>query len=928
MGVVYAAYDPGIDRRVALKFLNADRAERGQVQEARLLREAQAMGRLSHPNVAVAYEVGLFGQHVFLAMEFVDGQDLRTWLSRRDLTSSEILAVFLAAGRGLAAAHAAGIIHRDFKPANVLVDKHDRPRVTDFGLSRATEDGGEVGDLVDSQTDAELSPGDHLAARLTRTGAVLGTPSYMSPEQHVGDRVDERSDQFSFCVALYEALYQAHPYGETPSLPGQQDLVAGKPVVVPTKPALSRRFRRALERGLHVKPADRFSSMDALLSELSHRPTFSRRYLAAAIVLVGLLGAGSYAAIADTTEATAGPHCDAGETRMEGVWGSSRRRLLREAFERSAASGAEKTWSALSAILDKRATAWSDMYDAACAATHLDGTQSAAILDLRTECLERKRQELKGLVDVLSDQHDAKIFDQALVAAESLSQISGCADVSNLRAVVPLPEDEKSRARVATVRQQMNRSLTLYELGKYEQGRDQLLALKEEAHHLRYAPLVAEVTSALGNHLSVLGKMAEAEGTLFEAADQAVRGGDRSVEAETWIHIVINYSRLGRVPEADLAARMAVLAVNRANGDSQMRARLMNNLGAARYTAGKFEEAFDDFRRSADLASASFGRMSVRYANAVGNTGATLIELGRVREALSYLEESLAVRRAILRPDHVDISYSLNPLGSAYLALGMAEKGREMFKASLAIRQKEYGPEHPETTFTLVALAQAEAGRGNYGEALKMFEEGLAIQKRVLDPHDVFLGSTYLEIGETQRLAGLHRDAERSLRSVLEHNRAAGAPEHPNGGHALLSLGLLQNERRLFAGGLRDCRRALSLLTKHLRQNRNALALVHGCIGAALLGSGDIDGARKALTDAAAGLNDRDTAPSRAARVRFDLARALWSLPNERAQARILARRSHDLLSSAEGDHRVLLTEVSAWIRTHDAQAARSRSPH
>ncbi len=207
MGVVYAAYDPDLDRRVALKFLNAERAERGHVREKRLLREAQAMARLSHPNVAVAYEVGLFQQHVFLAMEFVDGLDLRTWLSRKTRTTSEILEVFLGAGRGLAAAHAAGIIHRDFKPANVLVDKNDRPRVTDFGLSRASDDGEDKGDAPGAGSDAELSPGDHLAARLTRTGAVLGTPSYMSREQHVGDKVDERRE-FDRALVAAEDLSQ------------------------------------------------------------------------------------------------------------------------------------------------------------------------------------------------------------------------------------------------------------------------------------------------------------------------------------------------------------------------------------------------------------------------------------------------------------------------------------------------------------------------------------------------------------------------------------------------------------------------------------------------------------------------------------------------------------------------------------------------
>src|SRR6266545_3746982 len=213
MGVVYAAYDTTLDRRVALKFLAPQGGDRDRVHERRLLREGQAMARLSHPNVAVVYEVGVFQGRVFLSMEFVDGMNLRAWLAERPRSFAEILDVFRAAGRGLAAAHAASIVHRDFKPDNVLVDVHGRPRVTDFGLSRAAHDPQDEQEEqeeepmpVADRVAALLSAASYLSSPLTRTGGLLGTPSYMAPEQRGGHAVDARSDQYSFCVALYEAL--------------------------------------------------------------------------------------------------------------------------------------------------------------------------------------------------------------------------------------------------------------------------------------------------------------------------------------------------------------------------------------------------------------------------------------------------------------------------------------------------------------------------------------------------------------------------------------------------------------------------------------------------------------------------------------------------------------------------------------------------
>ncbi len=280
MGTVYAARDPSLDRKVALKLIRAKAA--GPDLEARLLREAQAMARLSHPEVIAVYDVGKHGDRLFIAMELVDGGTLREWLEAAPRTSREILAVYLRAGRGLAQAHAAGIVHRDFKPDNVLVGKDGRVRVTDFGLARDAQ--------RDEPVDAKPAVNETatVEAALTRTGAVVGTPVYMAPEQLRGQVADVRSDVYGFCVALYEALYGERPFeGRTLNA-----LIASKAAsnVRPPPPnsKVSQRVRRALLAGLRAKPEERYASMNAALDALERAAKASKVSVVAGVSVVAL----------------------------------------------------------------------------------------------------------------------------------------------------------------------------------------------------------------------------------------------------------------------------------------------------------------------------------------------------------------------------------------------------------------------------------------------------------------------------------------------------------------------------------------------------------------------------------------------------------------------------------------------------------------
>jgi hypothetical protein len=289
MGVVYSAHDRELDRKVALKVLRAAAAT--EEERMRMLREGQAMARVTHPNVITVYEVGVEGTIVFLAQELLDGGTLGKWLEKRH-TEQEILDKFVAAGRGLAAAHAAGLVHRDFKPDNVLLGQDGRVRVSDFGLARAL---GAVADPLAATTrangprrDAELSRSP--MSPLTATGAVMGTPMFMAPEQHNGERADERSDQFSFCVALYHALYGDWPYGGKTAVALADNVIHGRLQPPPKSRSVPGRLRKLLLRGLATDPAARYPSMDALLAELAYVPARKLRRAAIAGALVAVVG--------------------------------------------------------------------------------------------------------------------------------------------------------------------------------------------------------------------------------------------------------------------------------------------------------------------------------------------------------------------------------------------------------------------------------------------------------------------------------------------------------------------------------------------------------------------------------------------------------------------------------------------------------------
>jgi len=263
MGAVFAAYDEQLDRKVALKLLHPTGVEQ-RAQRQRVLREAQALARVAHPNIVHVYDVGEVNGQIFIAMEYIAGMTLAAW-QRERRSSRDVLRVYRQAGAGLLAVHQTGLVHRDFKPDNVLLDRKEHARVVDFGLARLLN--SEIGISVAGKREGSASM-PALRTPVTADDVIAGTPGYMAPEQYSGGVVDSRSDQFSFCVAVYEALYGCMPFAGDTVAEISANVLAGRLLPAPAATLVPIEVQRALLRGLAVDPNARFPTMAELLTAL------------------------------------------------------------------------------------------------------------------------------------------------------------------------------------------------------------------------------------------------------------------------------------------------------------------------------------------------------------------------------------------------------------------------------------------------------------------------------------------------------------------------------------------------------------------------------------------------------------------------------------------------------------------------------------
>ena len=791
MGEVYAAYDPELDRKLAVKVLRSQVTAGIDASEgrSRMVREAQALAQLSDPNVVAVYDVGTVGDRVFLAMEFVDGNTLSFWLHAETRTWREIVACYSAAGRGLAAAHRSDLVHRDFKPENVMVGHDGNVRVMDFGLARsmvpsASADAGAgegagvpagldgsaavagmtrktpprstrptpvamaaiaaaAGrDWAEGETvtrDFAKAPAPSaavstaLASPLTITGAMMGTPAYMAPEQFAGQIADTRSDQFSFCVALYEALYSERPFAGRNLEDLTRNVLAGRVCETPANTRVPAWVRKVVLRGLRVDRAERHPSMEALLAALAHDPARTRRrWMAGASV--GLLIAGLTGGLIQASQKQK-MKCAGGDAKLAGVWElpgrggelSPRKEAVQRAFMATGKRYAADAFALAMSALDRYVVAWSDMHRDACEATHVRGEQSADVLDLRMSCLADRFAEVRALTSVFSEAN-GDVVGKAAEAVQGLRPIEQCADITALKAVVRPPDDPAVRRAVSDVRTQLADAKALANAGRYKSALQKIPDIVAAARATKYQPVIAEALLQLAELKGENGDAAEAE-KIFEEA--------------VWI------AEASRHDEVTAEAADQLI-----------------------WSVGYFQGRHSEGERWASHANAILQRLGpgheILAAWRANNLAAVYAMERRLKEALALEEQAVVLKQKVLGPDHPDVAISLDNVAMTLFMMDRIPEAIENNQRALTIIRKTLGPDHPRFADGLAIGAELMIEKGNYDEARRMAEQALAIGERELKPDHPLLADALTVIGRVDLARELPAQALPLLERALK----------------------------------------------------------------------------------------------------------------------------------------------------------------
>ncbi len=956
MGVVYAAYDPKLDRKIALKLLRADVLVGLEIARKRLEREAQALAKLAHPNVVSVYDVDVHAQHLFVAMEFVEGETLGTWL-RQPRTWPEVLETFDAAGRGLAAAHAAGLVHRDFKPENVMLGDDGRVRVMDFGLARQQV----LAEIERPNSSAGPSePSRVPATSMTlASGAVVGTPAYMALEQFEG-RADALSDQFAFCVALYEGLYGRRPFTNESVARLLYALASETLQPTPKDTKVPTWLHDVVVRGLAAEPRQRWPSMDALLHALSDDPRLRRRRLGSRVLLVGLVvGATLSMVVAANSRART---CEGFESRLAGVWDAEQRQRVNAAFEATGLNYATDSRRRVEQRLDDYAEQWLAGRREACEATQ-QGEQSGELLDLRMRCFDERLEHMAATVELLANA-DADVVRRGVEAVASLPDLSRCTDIEALQATEPRPEEPELAARVDVLDEQLIAAEALERAGKYDRGHELATRVVVEAEALGYEPLQvrawltqASLAQLRGDHAGAEASWKRAYATalglkmLVEAEEAARRlthlVGHALAQPElgrAWLEHATPLARAVGSREAKVGQLVLLSSIEVREGnyeDARMHlqralaideaalapnhpdlARTLTELGAVYYQEGDYEEARESYERALAIREQAFGPEHPLVASTLGNLGKVAEARAKYDEARAHDERALASLEHAFGPNHAEVGATLQSLGRVATAEGKHEQARQYHERALASLEHALGPEHPDLATTLNSLGILADMQGDYEQAGAYFERSLAISERALGPDHPRLASSLNNLGLVARALGDYVTATAYFERALTLREQAHGRDHPGLAYSLGNLGGV-------AQALGDHAAARAYYERALAIDEQALGPDHPDLAYSLLGLGEaylgLAETQEAIPWFERALVLRTRAPGSAvdlAQTRFMLARALWDAPSragrDRARAVALAELAAAALARAGETSSKDVDVIRDWLAAHE----------
>jgi hypothetical protein len=873
MSVVYVAYDPELDRRVALKVVSGDQLTRAH--RARLHREAQALARLSHPSVVTVFDVGDIGNDTFVAMELIDGMSLRKWLET-PRTWREVVRVIVAAGRGLAAAHAAGIIHRDIKPDNIVLATSGAVKLVDFGLARdlgdRTGESGEhppVDDLelaagsIDTGRDTSSSGSMRALASITRVGNVVGTPAYMPPEaRRRNPSADERSDQFSLCATLYEALFHQKPFAVSPSgmlrraeQPTRADdpssdtrTLAAPPPRDSNVPAW---LQRVVSRGLAVEPSRRYPSVEALLAELDRDPARTRRRIAAgAGALVAVAGIATFATSQMMArEQATGPACETGDARLAEVWTPARRATMKQAV--SGAPWAASAVDAFGARVERYGAAWTAMYQDACLATRVRLVQSAEALDLRMACLDRRLESLAALVTLL-DKPSPEVLRRAADAVASLPPVSDCADVRALRQVVRRPTDPATVTRLAAVDRSISRLQALYAIGDVTAAIELADHVIADATATGYPPPLAQALYWRGRAIADRGGGADAEAMFDKTFSAALGAGEDQLAADAAARIAQEALWTARVPEFERWQRVSHALAERSGATNVLA--FVDQLGC--------------------MANAWYGKPKTR----------------------------LACLQALAKRVGTPNEWLVTTLGIAASEAGAPGEAIHWLEQGVTLARAENGDDHPRTLEMRAYLCNGLNQIGDYARSASECRDALARLEKSAPDDALLRARLQVYLGDAEGELKHLDEAKRLLEAAL----AAGDDEVKLQARGELSeLAGSRGDRATSIGELRTALAETIKTFAPFNQRHPNISAVRHDLGVALLTHGDAAAALAELTKADEEADVAEISPLELAQLRFARSQALAKAkPAARDEARALAASALALYAKAPDTER------------------------
>lgn len=947
MGVVHAAYDPDLDRKIALKLLRPGGPGSSGSARSRLLQEARALAKLSHPHVVAIHDVGEHEGEVWLAMEFVDGQTLEAWRTLHPRRWTEILEVLLDVGRGVAAAHAAGLVHRDLKPSNVMVGRDGRVRVMDFGLARAR--------AGPKRAPAKPPPRPSSADPGLRTGSdeLLGTPAYMAPEQWDRGAIDARTDQFSFCLMAWEALYGTRPFGDAALAVLTEDTIEPPPRR-PTHGRIPVWLRRALERGLARDPQRRWPSMNALLRALERgRGRRRLQRVSALISAAALTGAGIelYQGVEQERNEQSCEHLGASIERM---W-PGRAKAVSAGLDTIEAGYAQQLARRIPPHMEAWADDWRRTRIQVCRAG-LDGSMSESYRARSELCLQMQRMATSSMLQMLALGKGGAIR-RGLFMLEGTPAINACLDEKWLEQfTAPTLAD---LAKLKRLHKNLIRVRLLQDAGNDHEALALAEKFQQQVEHRQWAPprvmsgvLVGQLQASLGHDRAAAQVLYEAyftagahqlDGVALLAATQLVDvvgvGLARPDEGLTWSrHARMLQQRMGpdtpepqglteheariywirgdyrqarAMLEQDLERRRAQLG-----HDHPEVALAMRTLAGLRLEQGAIVEAVTSYEQVLPILEQSLGADHPEVARSMVDLAEALIVRGDRDRARPLLERALTMLREPLGPQHVELARPLHVQGRLEQADGDRDPACPRHARALALRRNALHPDHPDIATSLAALAECTQQRGRPEQAAELYEEGLALLQRGLGEEHPRVATLHGDLAVLYRQRGdqatalrLHEQALAGLTRVHGPAHRAVALAHSERGDTLLDQGDLEHAEPALC-------RALTLLERAVGPEHPLVARPLRGLAELALAAGQPESAQ-ALAERALTLLTRHDQTERAAHVRFVLGRTLWTLGDDRARAKELVAAAHRVLEDLGPATVPARRRIEAWQAEH-----------